>query len=368
MHICYCADARSIHTLRWIAAFASNHDIDLISFDYPDLNLGLVTPASFAALGVGVHLIPRTIPGIAIAPMHTARIIRNLKPDLIHAHYLTQYGFCAAFAKRHPIVASCWGKDVFTDPKQPLLRRMIKYALDNADLITIDGSNYLKPLLQSFLIPTRKIATVYHGVDTTEFSPEHGVPHQFGGTGPLIVSIRGYRPVYDTKTIIRAIPAIVTRYPDARFVIAGVGTPAEIKAFEREVDACGVREAIVLTGPVDRTTLPSLLASTDVYVTTSTSDGGMPVSTLEAMASGCAIVATPSGNHGDLIKSDGVVVVPYTNPDRLADAIVTLLDSPDRQRVLGENARRVVCEHYDYQKNMTIMNDYYERLITGWHP
>ena len=367
MRLCFCADARSIHTLRWVEAFASGNEIDLISFDYPDLRDGTVTPASYAPTGARLHLVPRTLPRLVTTPAVVRDLIRRLEPDLVHAHYATQYGFCAAFAGVHPLVVTCWGKDILIDPERRIFRSMIRYALAHADLVTVDGRNYAPRLRTEFGVPDERVVTVSHGVDTALFRPDRRNPAAVVGGGPLVVSIRGFRPVYDPLTLVRAIPAVRAAHPDAVFAIGGAGT-ATCAAVLAMAEALGVRDAIRFPGAVPHDTLPVCLASAAVYVSTSTSDGGMPVSTLEAMASGCAMVLTDAGDHAALAAEDAAVVVPARDPERLAAAIIRLLDDPACRERLGANARALACRTYDYAANMAQMRGYYERLVAGWRP
>lgn len=363
MRLCFCADARSIHTLRWIAAFANDCDIDLISFDYPDLSDGIVTPDSFRDIGVGVHLVPRAVPGIVATPLLVRSLIRRLSPDLVHAHYVTQYGTCAALAGIRPLVISCWGSDILVDAKRHKgYRAMVRFALRQANAVTVDGENYLHYLKNEFGVDPARIHRISHGVDTAQFSPAHANPGAVYGGGPMILYVRGFRPIHDPLTLVKAIPAILEAHPDAVVVMAGAPGAASAPVLQ-EADALGVKDAVRFAGNVPHAELPPYLASATVYVSTATSDGGMAVSTLEAMASGCAMVLTNSGDHASLIVDDAAVVVNAGDPARLAAAIIGLLDNPAQRATFGANARRVVVDRYDYGTEMKKMRTIYEDLI-----
>jgi glycosyltransferase involved in cell wall biosynthesis len=368
MRLCFLADARSIHTLRWLEGCAGGTETDLISFDYHDLAAGPVTPASYAPTRARIHLVPRAAPGIVKTPLLARGLVRRIRPDIVHAHYATQYGFCAAFANVHPLVLTCWGSDILVDPQTSRLNReMVRFALSRADLVTVDGDYYRRVLEHDFGVPPEKIVRVSHGVDTTAFSPARRVADAVVGNGPMILYVRGFRPVYDPLTLVRALPAVLADHPDAVAVLAGA-PGAAFDATVAEARALGVADAVRFAGNVAHADLPPYLASASVYVSTSTSDGGMPVSTLEAMASGCAMAVTDAGDHPGLAAENAAVVVPQRDPELLAGAIIHLLDHPACREQLGANARALACRDYDYAANMAAMRAHYDRLAAGWRP
>jgi glycosyltransferase involved in cell wall biosynthesis len=84
----------------------------------------------------------------------------------------------------------------------------------------------------------------------------------------------------------------------------------------------------------------------DVYVLPSHVEG-MSMGLIEAMAAGRPIVATDAGGNAENVI-DGVsgLIVPPRAPDRLADAILTLLKDPERARAMGAAAQRRAREHF----------------------
>lgn len=368
MRLCYLADARSIHTLRWIRPFSVDNEIDLISFDYAGVWSTAVTLADYHAIGVRVHLVPRHLPGLLLVPFIVRNLVRSLGPDLVHAHYLTQYGFCAAFAGVHPLVVSAWGNDILIDPVESRIYRfMVEYALRRADLVTCDGENYLPYLQSSFGVEPSRIAVITHGVDTERFSPVHRdrafVEGLFSGpVGAIVIDIRGFDPIYDLETLLRAMPGVLAHAPDTRFLIAGRG---ERKAdFERLAADLGVLDAILFIDWIRHEDLPVYLASADIYVSTSVSDGGAVVSTLEAMASGLPLVVTDVGDHRRLIREGEIgFVVPVGDHGAIERAIIHLLDHPETRLAFGRVSAERIRQLADYRIEMTKVRSHYEQLI-----
>jgi len=117
MHICYLADIRSIHTRRWIEYFAPHHRVTLVTLDYPETPELIAHRSFYESIGVDILMVPYAFPSIILAPLRIRNILKRLDPDVVHAHYATQYGFCASISGI-PYILTLWGSDIFLDPKK----------------------------------------------------------------------------------------------------------------------------------------------------------------------------------------------------------------------------------------------------------
>jgi hypothetical protein len=143
--ICFLADGESIHTKRWIGYFVDRgHEVHLIS----------KRPCG-SLEGIKQHLIRRLSGSAAFAPLNwllTAAQVRkrvhDIAPDILHSHYILDYGFYGSLTGFHPFVASAWGSDVLIAPKRwRIFGAATRYALRKADLITCDGVNSRKAMI-----------------------------------------------------------------------------------------------------------------------------------------------------------------------------------------------------------------------------
>jgi glycosyltransferase involved in cell wall biosynthesis len=114
--------------------------------------------------------------------------------------------------------------------------------------------------------------------------------------------------------------------------------------------------------------MPELMAAADVFVLPSVEvpgspREGLPVVIMEALASSCPVVTTAVSGNSEIVE-DGVNgrLVPQHNPAALADAIVSVLQDPDRAR-LGENGRRIVEERFDLDRSVHNHAELFLRLI-----
>ncbi|MDD1662619.1 MAG: glycosyltransferase, partial [Methanomicrobiales archaeon] len=129
MRLCFIADGRSIHTQRWAEHFGKSHEVHLITYD----------PMGRAIAGVTEHVVGSRFRNhyLAFWPRHlrVRRLIREIDPDLIHAHFITKYGFHLKKGNI-PTVVTAWGDDILILPKKSwIIKRYTKKALEAADYI-----------------------------------------------------------------------------------------------------------------------------------------------------------------------------------------------------------------------------------------
>ncbi|GAI99033.1 unnamed protein product, partial [marine sediment metagenome] len=150
-----------------------------------------------------------------------------------------------------------------------------------------------------------KIKLSFFGVDTGEFSPPHrseGLRQRLGiSDAPAVISTRGLSLIYNVETLIKAIPLVLKEVPPAKFIVAGEGNQRNY--LESLSQRLGVSDSVKFVGRIPHNEISQYLASSDVYVSTSLSDG-VPNSLLEAMASGLAPVLTDIAANRLWIKDE----------------------------------------------------------------
>jgi glycosyltransferase involved in cell wall biosynthesis len=209
---------------------------------------------------------------------------------------------------------------------------------------------------------TKRIHIINFGIDSARFSPPPSAESPNPARPPMVISLRNFEPVYDIRTLLRAIPLVLRTHPASRFTVVGRGSLAEeLKAQARQL---GIDAVVQFLGFVPNDQLPNLLRSADVYVSTSLSDAGIAASTAEAMACGRAVVITDSGENGKWIR-DGVdgFLVPVGQPEVLAERINLLLGDQALRQSFGVAARNVIKERNDYKTEMTKMQTLYQTLV-----
>lgn len=368
MKICFVANADQVHTQRWIKYFVERgHDIHLIT--HSNKKLEGTTAHRIRCIGTPGSTSPlfelfSYIMGMGKIP----KLLKRIKPDIVHAHSVSRYGVYTEMATFHPFVITAWGDDVLIHPKKiAVLRPFIKLALKRADLLTCDGENTKREMIGLGADP-QKIRSINFGVDTQKFGPrkknkkflENLSIHNF----PMVTSLRHFRPINNVETLIKSIPSILNKIPNTKFVIAGKGP--EENFLKKLVRSLGVLNSVRFVGFIPPNELPQYLSSSDVYVSTSLSDSGLAASTAEAMACGLPVVITDVGDNRGWVKDgENGFIVPIKDPVTLAEKIIYLLENKDIRIKFGRANRKIIKERNDYRKEMGKMENICEELIRG---
>jgi glycosyltransferase involved in cell wall biosynthesis len=138
----------------------------------------------------------------------------------------------------------------------------------------------------------------------------------------LIVT-RNLEPIYDIPTAIRAIHGVRKVMPGARLTVAGTGP--ESGRLQALVEELGLQSCVSFSGRIDNADIPGLYASADCMLNPSTVDN-MPISILEAFASGVPVVSTAAGGIPDMVEdSVSALLVPISDSLQMGEAALRVL-------------------------------------------
>ena len=229
MKICYLANASSIHTHRWATHFTKQgHDVTVLSLadaDIPGVNVRW--------MGVDPNVRGRIAYLLCVPRLR--RALRQLKPEIVHAHYAGGYGLAAALAGFHPLVLTAWGSDVLILPQSSRpLRWLVKFALRRADLVT-SMAPHMTVAIGGLGVSGQRVITLPFGVDTSIFHPDGRMLPK--SAAPTIVSTRHLEPLYNVGLLIEALPGIAAAFPAVKLVLIGDGSERKrLQARARELN------------------------------------------------------------------------------------------------------------------------------------
>lgn len=161
------------------------------------------------------------------------------------------------------------------------------------------------------------------------------------------------------RYLIQAAHKVVSRQPDALFLIAGYG-PLE-ETLKQQAEDAGVAEQVRFLGY--RPAVKQLLAAFDLFVLPSLWEG-MSNAVLEAMAAGLPVVATRVDGNTEQV-ADGLtgLLVPPADAESLAEALLDLITDPDRREAMGRRGRERVTSLFPMQRMTSTTLALYERLL-----
>jgi glycosyltransferase involved in cell wall biosynthesis len=300
----------------------------------------------------GVEVRPLELPAIP----WVRRLAREIKPDVVHAHWLTAYGFLAALNRLHPLIAMAWGSDVYH--ATPLQLRQIRYVLKRADVAMTDSTHLLDRLIE--LGADREHSHVLNwGVDLGAFAPapdREAVRRELGlDPGPLVLSPRALTPLYNPRVIVDAFEQAAT--PGAQLALKHIGTT------EPDLGR-PLPPAARIVGHVPYEQLAEWYRAADICVSIPDSDSS-PRSVWEAMACGCACILSDLPWVSELIERERHALVVAPEVPAVAEAMARLLADPALAARMGAEARALVERHRDQATEMDRLSALYETVARG---
>jgi glycosyltransferase involved in cell wall biosynthesis len=395
MHILLVADGRSAITRNWIKVLQPlGYRISLVS-TYPceaveGVELAAVLPVAFARFGGSqagtvttgpkkTNLTARFRPLLAqvrhwLGPWTVVfyrrrlkAILRELRPDLVHALRIPYEGMLAAATPRSiPLVISSWGND-FTlhAPASPRMRRLTRQTMARADALMSDTPRDVR-LAKEWGLSGEKPTLVIVGNGGLDLGRIRQISDQTKRSEPVrIINPRGLRSYVRNDTFFKSIPQILAKHPQAIFVCPSMAGQVEAQEW---VEKLGIFKNVNLLPMLAQEELWKEFARATVAVSISEHDG-TPNSLLEAMAFGCLPVCGDIETIRDWIQPgiNGELVNPG-NADSLAQAVIALLDEPRRYQGYQTVNRKLIDEKADSSKLLPLLDDFYRRLLSQANP
>jgi len=302
-HLCLFGDANHVHLRRWAEAMRAR-----------GWRVSVVTARPQPLDGVEQLVLPPVASSRdwLFRVGAARRAVATLKPDLLHAHYITSYGFLAARCRQRPLVLTAWGSDLLVTPFESRLKRWLTgWTLRQAQAITGDSADLVEAARA--YRPAAELLELHWGVELQRFRPAPWADKP----GFELVSLRSWSANYRIDIILRA----VARLPQARLHLLGGGPDeAPLRALAAEL---GIAGRVVFHGRLDDAGMAAVMARCKIAVSVPASDA-TSVSLLESMACGLAVIASDLPANRQWLPTD--CLVPVGSVDALAAALARLAD------------------------------------------
>lgn len=281
------------------------------------------------------------------------------RPDIVHIHsshwrsfYLSAwFVFVARYLWRRPTILHIHGSefDSFVQTDSWLSARLQARVFAAASAIIV-LSPYWKRILEPHVGQT-KLYVLPNAVDPDDYDP------QFDATPPHVVFVSNHIERKGLREFVTAVDTLKKADVEFRVTIAGRGPLSHF------AEALAAKHSDVsYVGYVSEAEKRTLLDEASIYVLPTRAEG-LPISILEAMAGGNAILATPVGSIPGLVGPESGILVSPGNETQLTDALSTLIADPERVRLMAQTNRTLVEQEYSWQEIVTRLTTLYARLV-----
>jgi len=266
-----------------------------------------------------------------------------------------------------PTVVSFHGADATSFFQKPGYAEKAKMLFDCVTLVFVRSEAMGRQLVQQGC-PPEKIRVTKAMIDLKAFPFSI---RSFPDEGPVrLLQACRLIPKKGLMTLLKAISIVHPIYPNIRLDIVGTGPlEAELK---QQIKVLHLENTVFLPGYLETPGLIQFMQQAHVFIHPSetTPDGdqeGIPNALIEAMATGLPVVATRHAGIPELVvHEENGLLVPETDPDALASAILKLLENTDLWATYGKKARQAVAEQHEVQVQGRRLEGYYLEAIATY--
>ena len=301
-----------------------------------------------------------------------SKLVRRHKIQIVHAHMARDYPV-AAYAVRQNKEARL----IVTRHVLFRLSRLHRITLSGASRIIAVSEAVASQLRSDGVAAPEKISVVLNGIDTTgfeearrKFDREQFLRSWNLPDNCLLVGTVGeLTPLKGQAEFLQAAAQVLKQHPNAYFFIAGIDHSQENKnrtALEHLIEELNLTERVRLVGWMED--LAQLYCALDVFVSAShTESFGLAIA--EAMASGAAIAATETEGAKEIIQAGETgLLVPLRDIDKLAEAVLELLENKDSRVLLGRAAQQSVTTQFSVERMIDETEEIYRAEIEKIDP
>lgn len=349
------ANTNSPHTQKWAVALSQmGIELHLFSIDPVQKELQWRTClASHFAPPSKDKFLPRKY---LVLYKHLKNVLAELKPDLVHAHYLSNYSTLAALSAYKPLCVTAWGSDVYHYPKQNRFNALLlKWVLRKATGI-ISTSEAMKQELLKYT--SRNIAVIPFGIDFSAFSTNTGFIDK---TVIRIGIFKRLENVYGIDKAIAAFAALTKQSVDQKIELTIVGSGSQELALKEQTQALGVTELVKFIPWAEPEQIPTLLQQQHIclYLSERESFG---VAVIEAMAAQKHLVVSDIPAFREVGKDyEAISYVQASNHHQIVAALQERIYACNNETTLPSNTE--IYKRYELTQTIRAQHNFYKSLI-----
>ncbi len=323
--------------------------------------------------------------GIDVLAGRLEQVVREIRPDILHAHSPALNGMAALRVGRKlniPVVyeVRAFWEDAAVDhgtSREGGLRYRATHALET---YVLKQSNAITTICEGLRadivgrgISKDKVTVIPNAVDLERFviggTPDPQLIDAHGLTGKRVLGFIGSFYAYEgLPLLLQALPGILMKMPDVRILLVGGGPQeAHLKQLANEL---AIADKVIFTGRVPHGEVQRYYDMVDILVYPRLSmrltELVTPLKPLEAMAQGRLLIASDVGGHHELIRhGETGILFRADDVTALTGAIIELLENHERWPILREQARLFVEKERNWPVSVARYKAIYERLAAN---
>lgn len=296
------------------------------------------------------------------------QLVRKERVAIIHTNTIAVFG--GAFAAKLAGKPHVWQvMEIIVSPKA--LWKVSSWIVGAfSDRIAAISNAARDHLVLGYAGVAAKVKTVYHGVDSAVYHPlidPAPIKKEFGLADgvPVIGMAARISPWKGQDCFLRAAAQVLQQFPKARFFVVGDVFPGNEKHRDEMmalIDELGIRDSVITPG--FRSDLPQVMAAFDVFVLPSTLPEPNATVLLAAMGMGKPVIATATGGTLETVidRETGILVSPG-QPDYMANAIVELLQDPQKRKQYGDAGKVRQESVFSIAAYASQIQDFYRAIL-----
>lgn len=364
MKILYLTSNGGIHDYRFLKKLAGDYEVLLLHYSSSNLIEEIQDIKGLKI--ISKRSVVRSFPLLS-EYFHFKKCVADFKPGLIHSGYVWQVGILPALLDFHPHLSMPWGSDILTEPgRHFLLKALTRKTMRQCGHIQCDAEFVKQKIISDYKTPPEKITVFPWGIELGLFKPadKTGCRKKLNLDENAFVVIfnRALENVYGIENLLEGFREFSKDKKDVKLLLVSDGSKKDfVNAFIRSND---LEQKIEFVGRITNNELPLYLNASDVYLSTSLSDG-TSLSLLEAMACGLGIVVTDLPAIREWINDENGIIAGVNNSGSVSAALEKYYENRKLIKIHGDKNLEIAKKRCNWDINYRHLKKIYDDLIVN---
>ncbi len=358
MKLLMLSDLNSIHTKKWVRSIAESgielyvFGIDVLKSDFYDQFYNVQVYSD------GIDVGSSSKSSYLKSRKALKKIYAEFKPDIVHAHYASSYGFLGSFLNHSHYFISVWGSDIFDFPNESILKKII--IKRNLRKATVICSTSEIMALETKKYTRKEVNVVPFGVDVEHFQSTH---KEINPDALVYGIVKTLEDKYGITYLISAFDLLINDEPKKKHTLLIVGGGSKEAELKKQVDDLKLTKRVQFVGSVNHDQVAKYFNQMDIVVIPSNNES-FGVAAVEAAACEKPVIVSDVGGLPEVIENGktGLVALPRNAVD-LFNKMKFLAEDPQKIVEFGKAGRENVLEKYVWDENVRTMIALYEKAL-----